>query len=155
MRGRDLVGSTRAEGPSCLACEVKGVWRLLLSWDPHRHLRTGIYLGLFPYWAAMASRSCLGLGGRGHSADGGFILRHVAWLSQVKTRPEACPARTYSSTAQTGVWNFYLIAPAWGAAATCDMMAGGTRAAAPAAAEDDGGRRQRRTAGGTTDHSLI
>jgi len=111
--------------------------------------------GLFPCWAAMASRSCSGLGGRGHSADGGFILRRVAWLSQAKTHLEANPARTYSGAAQMGGWTFHRIAPAWGAAATCDMMAGGTRAAASAAAADDGSRRWRRTVGGTTDHSLI
>ena len=106
--------------------------------------RTSI-LGLFPCWAATASRSCSGLGGRGHSADDGFILRRVAWLSQAKTRPEARPARTYSGAAQTGGWTFHRIAPAWGAAATCDMMAGGRQRLQTTAAADDGGRRRRQT----------
>lgn len=100
--------------------------------------RTSI-LGLFPCWAATASRSCSGLGGRRHSADDGFILRRVAWLSQAKTRPEARPARTYSGAAQTGGWTFHRIAPAWGAAATCDMMAGGRQRLQTTAAADDGG----------------
>jgi len=153
MRGRDLVGSTRAAGPSPVRSSVSGGCCCRGN-RADTSGRTSI-LGLFPCWAATASRSCSGLGGRGHSADGGFILRRVVWLSQAKTRPEARRARTYCGAAQTGGWTFHRIAPAWGAAATCDMMAGGTRATAPAAAADDGGRRRRRTAGGTTDHSLI
>ena len=65
MRGRDLFGSTRAAGPSCLACEVEGVWRLLLSWDPHRHLGTDIYLGIVSLLGGNSVSILLRLGDEG------------------------------------------------------------------------------------------
>ena len=65
MRGRDLCGSTRVAGPSCLACEVEGVWRLLLSWDPRRHLGTDIYLGIVSLLGGDGISILLRLGGEG------------------------------------------------------------------------------------------
>jgi len=52
-----------------------------------------------------------GLGGRGHSTDGSFLLFRVAWLSQAKTCPEARPACTDSSAAQTEGWTFVFGSP--------------------------------------------
>ena len=128
MRGRDLVGSTRsADRPASPVRSRASGGCCCRGSRADTSGRTSI-LGLFPCWATSASRSCSGLGGRGHSADGGFILRRVAWLSQAKTRPEARPARTYSGAAQTGGCTFHRIAPAWGAAATA-TWAGGTWAA--------------------------
>ena len=54
-----------------------------------------------------------GLGGRGHSTDGSFLLFRVAWLSQAKTCPEARPACTGSSAAQTEGWTFVFGSPPW------------------------------------------
>ena len=126
MRGRDLVGSTRAVDRPALPVRSRASGGCCCRGSrADTSGRTSI-LGLFPCWAATASRSCSGLGMRGHSADGGFILRRVAWLSQAKTRPEECPACIYSGTVQTGGCTFHAIAPAWGVAATCDIygMAG-------------------------------
>ncbi len=65
MQGRNLVGSMRAAGPSCLACEVKGVWRLLLSWDLHQHLGMDIYLGIVSLLGGNGISILLRLGGEG------------------------------------------------------------------------------------------
>ena len=141
MRGRDLFGSTRAAGPSCLACEVEGVWRLLLSWDPRRHLGTDIYLGIVSLLGGNGVSILLRFGGEASFCRRRFYpsSRRVAEPSE-DTSGGASRSHLQRRGAD-GRMDFPSHCPGLGGGG--DMRHDGRRQTT--AADDGGGRRRRQT----------